>query len=328
MIQELLKVENLVKYFPAKGGMFYSETGLLEKGSRVHAVDGVTFTLNHNSTLGIVGESGCGKTTLARTILLLSRPTNGKIIFEGTDITDMSYGTLAKVRPNMQMVFQDPFSSLDPRMRAQQIVSEPLKIVTKNNDEIRQRVKTVFDQVGLNAEQLNRFPNEFSGGQRQRIAVARAISSKPKLVILDEPTSALDASTQAQVLNLLRKIQKEYEVSYLFISHNVTVVRHMSDMIAVMYVGKIVEMGRAVDVTKSPRHPYTSALLASVPKPNPKFRNEKFEIRGETPSPVNPPTGCRYHPRCPYAKEDCQRIEPPLLKMDDGRYVACHYPLN
>jgi len=328
MTQELLKVEDLVKYFPAKGGMFYSETGLLEKGSKVHAVDGVTFALNHNSTLGIVGESGCGKTTLARTILLLSRPTNGKIIFEGTDITDMSYGALAKVRPNMQMVFQDPFSSLDPRMRAQQIVSEPLKIVTKNNDEIRQRVKTVFDQVGLNAEQLNRFPNEFSGGQRQRIAVARAISSKPKLVILDEPTSALDASTQAQVLNLLRKIQKEYEVSYLFISHNVTVVRHMSDMIAVMYVGKIVEMGRAVDVTKSPRHPYTSALLASVPKPNPKFRNEKFEIRGETPSPVNPPTGCRYHPRCPYAKEDCQRIEPPLLKMDDGRYVACHYPLN
>jgi len=328
MIQELLKVENLVKYFPAKGGMFYSETGLLEKGSRVHAVDGVTFTLNHNSTLGIVGESGCGKTTLARTILLLSRPTNGKIIFEGTDITDMSYGDLAKVRPNMQMVFQDPFSSLDPRMRAQQIVSEPLKIVTKNNDEIRQRVKTVFDQVGLNVEQLNRFPNEFSGGQRQRIAVARAISSKPKLVILDEPTSALDASTQAQILNLLRQIQKEYEVSYLFISHNVTVVRHMSDMIAVMYVGKIVEMGQAVDITKSPRHPYTSALLASVPKPDPRLRNEEFEIHGETPSPVNPPTGCRYHPRCPYAKEDCQRIEPPLLKMDNGRYVACHYPLN
>ena len=247
--------------------MFYSESGLLEKGSKVHAVDDVTFTLQHNSTLGIVGESGCGKTTLARTILLLSRPTRGKIIFEGTDITAMSYGNLAKVRPSMQMVFQDPFSSLDPRMRAQEIVAEPLRIVTRDKEEVRERVRTVFDQVGLNQTQLNRFPNEFSGGQRQRIAVARAISSKPKLVILDEPTSALDASTQAQILNLLGKIQREYEVSYLFISHNVTVVRHMSDMIAVMYVGKIVEMGKAVDITRKPKHPYTFALLSSVKNP-------------------------------------------------------------
>jgi len=308
--------------------MFYSESGLLEKGSKVHAVDDVTFTLQHNSTLGIVGESGCGKTTLARTILLLSRPTRGKIIFEGTDITAMSYGNLAKVRPSMQMVFQDPFSSLDPRMRAQEIVAEPLRIVTKDKEEVRERVRTVFDQVGLNQTQLNRFPNEFSGGQRQRIAVARAISSKPKLVILDEPTSALDASTQAQILNLLGKIQREYEVSYLFISHNVTVVRHMSDMIAVMYVGKIVEMGKAVDITRKPKHPYTFALLSSVPKPNPRFRSETVEVHGETPSPVNPPTGCRYHPRCPYAKEKCQRAEPSLLEVEKGRFLACHYPLD
>ncbi len=328
MTQELLNVQGLVKYFPAKGGMFYSEGGLLESGSKVHALDGVTFTLEHNSTLGIVGESGCGKTTLARTVLLLSRPTAGKITFEGTDITDMRYGELAKLRPNMQMVFQDPFSSLDPRMRAKQIVAEPLKIVTKNKGEVDERVRTVFEQVGLNPEQLSRFPNEFSGGQRQRIAVARALSTKPRLVILDEPTSALDASTQAQILNLLRNLQREYEVSYLFISHNVTVVRYMSDRIAVMYLGKIVEMGPAVDITRRPRHPYTSALISSVPKPNPKLRSEVVEIRGETPSPVNIPSGCRYHPRCPYAKENCRRVEPPLVKIEDERYVACHYPLN
>lgn len=328
MTQELLQVEGLVKYFPAKGAMFYSESGLLEKGSRVHALDGVTFTLEHNSTLGIVGESGCGKTTLARTILFLSRPTAGKVMFEGNDLTGMSYGQLAKLRPNMQMVSQDPFSSLDPRMRVKRIIAEPLKVVNKNKGEVDERVKIVFDQVGLGQEQLNRFPNEFSGGQRQRIAVARAISTKPKLVVLDEPTSALDASTQAQILNLLRQIQREYQISYLFISHNVSVVRHMSDRIAVMYLGKIVELGQAVDITRRPRHPYSAALISSVPKPNPKLRSEVVEIRGETPSPVNPPSGCRYHPRCPYAKEDCQQIEPQLVKMEDGRYVACHYPLG
>ena len=274
-MRQLLAVDGLIKYFPAKGGMFYSESGLLEKGSKIHALDGVSFTLQQNSTLGIVGESGCGKTTLARTILLLSRPTAGKVTFEGTDLTNMTYGELAKVRPNMQMVFQDPFSSLDPRMRANQIVAEPLKIVHKDRSEVSQRVREVFEQVGLNPEQLNRFPNEFSGGQRQRIAVARAISSKPKLVILDEPTSALDASTQAQILNLLRAIQNEYQMSYIFISHNVTVVRHMSDRIAVMYLGKIVEIGQAIDITRRPLHPYTSALISSVPKPNPWLRNEK-----------------------------------------------------
>jgi len=326
-MRQLLAVDGLIKYFPAKGGMFYSESGLLEKGSKIHALDGVSFTLQQNSTLGIVGESGCGKTTLARTILLLSRPTAGKVTFEGTDLTNMTYGELAKVRPNMQMVFQDPFSSLDPRMRANQIVAEPLKIVHKDRGEVSQRVREVFEQVGLNPEQLNRFPNEFSGGQRQRIAVARAISSKPKLVILDEPTSALDASTQAQILNLLRAIQNEYQMSYIFISHNVTVVRHMSDRIAVMYLGKIVEIGQAIDITRRPLHPYTSALISSVPKPNPRLRNESVEIRGETPSPVNPPSGCRYHPRCPYAKENCGIVEPPLVRVEEERYVACHYPL-
>jgi oligopeptide/dipeptide ABC transporter ATP-binding protein len=326
--QELLKVEGLVKYFPAKGGMFYSESGLLESGSKVHAVDGVTFALEQNSTLGIVGESGCGKTTLVRTILLLSRPTAGRIILEGTDLTDMPYGELAKVRPNMQMVFQDPFSSLDPRMRAKQIVAEPLKVVTRKKDEVNERVRTVFDQVGLNPEQLNRYPNEFSGGQRQRIAIARALSTKPKLVFLDEPTSALDASTQAQILNLLKNVQREYKISYIFISHNVNVVRHMCDRIAVMYLGKIVELGESVGIIRRPRHPYTSALILSVPMPNPRLRSEVVEIRGETPSPVNPPSGCRYHPRCPYAKEDCQQVEPQLVEIEDKRYVACWHPLK
>jgi len=326
LTETLLHVEELVKYFPAKGGMFYSESGTLQSGSKVHALDGVTFSLEHNSTLGIVGESGCGKTTLARTILFLSRPTAGRVIFEGTDLTDMSYSELAKVRPNMQMVFQDPFSSLDPRMRAKQIVAEPLKVLTKGHDGVDERVRTVFDQVGLNREQLDRFPNEFSGGQRQRIAIARALATKPKLIFLDEPTSALDASTQAQILNLLKDIQREYRISYIFISHNVNVVRHMSDRIAVMYLGKIVELGETVELIRRPKHPYTSALISSVPKPNPRLRSD-VEIRGETPSPVNPPSGCRYNPRCPYAADNCRQIEP-QLKNIEGRYVACHYPLH
>ena len=328
MCGELLRTEAIVKYFPAKGSMFYSESGALQRGSKIHALDGVTLELDYNSTLGIVGESGCGKSTLARTILLLTRPTSGKIFFEGKDLTVLSYAELSKIRPRMQMVFQDPFSSLDPRMRARDIVAEPLRVVTRNPAQIKERIGEVFEQVGLNPGHLNRFPNEFSGGQRQRIAVARAIATKPKLVILDEPTSALDASTQAQILNLLKDIQVEYKISYLFISHNVDVVRHMSDKIAVMYLGKIVEMGDSRLVLKRPNHPYTWALVNSVPKPDPRKREALVEIKGETPSSLNPPPGCRYNPRCPYATQVCKEIEPGLDELEPSRYVACYHPLN
>jgi len=325
---ELLRLENIVRYFSAKGAMFYSESGVLETGSTIHAVDGVDLNIDRNSSLGIVGESGCGKTTLARTILMLIKPTSGKLYFEGREITNLSYGELAKIRPNFQMIFQDPFSSLDPRMRAKAIIAEPLSVVIKDREKIGERVREVFEQVGLSVDQLNRFPNEFSGGQRQRIAIARALATKPKLVILDEPTSALDASTQAQILNLLLDIQEEYEVSYVFISHNVSVVRHMSDRIAVMYLGKIVEEGPVDELLRRPKHPYTAALISSIPKPNPKARGEMVEIRGETPSPVNPPSGCRYHPRCPFATELCSQTEPPPQEFENHHIVACHYPLN
>jgi len=325
---ELLRLEGIVKYFPAKGGTFYGESGILESGSTIHAVDGVDLNIDRNSTLGLVGESGCGKTTLARTVLMLVKPTSGKLYFEGRNITNLSYGDLAKIRPNLQVIFQDPFSSLDPRMRAKQIIAEPLSVVTKNRETIEERVREVFKQVGLSVDQLNRFPNEFSGGQRQRIAIARALATKPKLVILDEPTSALDASTQAQILNLLLDIQEQYKMSYMFISHNVSVVRHVSDRIAVMYLGKIVEEGPVDELMLKPRHPYTAALISSIPKPDPSAREKMVEIRGETPSPVNPPSGCRYHPRCPFATDLCSEREPQLQELEDNHRVACHYPLK
>jgi oligopeptide/dipeptide ABC transporter ATP-binding protein len=326
---QLLRIEHLVKYFPAKAAMFYSESGALAKGSKVHALDGVTFSLEDNSTLGIVGESGCGKSTLARTILMLSRPTAGKVFFEGKDLTELGYGQLSKIRPRMQMVFQDPFSSLDPRMRARDIISEPLKVVMDDRDQIRARVREVFEQVGLNVGHLDRFPNEFSGGQRQRIAIARAISTRPKLVVLDEPTSALDASTQAQILNLLKDIQQEYKISYLFISHNINVVRYMSNRIGVMYLGKVVEIGSTDAVLKETKHPYSRALVDSIPQPDPRKRVKMVEIRGETPSSLTPPPGCRYNPRCPYMTEVCKMAEPQLVEMEQQTHLtACHHPLK
>jgi len=323
MSPELLRVEELKKYFPAKGSLFYNESGFREKGHVVHAVDGVSFSLKQNATLGIVGESGCGKTTLARTVLMLTKPSSGRIYFEGQLL---SFNMTKKLRSKMQIVFQDPYSSLDPRMRAKDIVAEPLTVISKQKQEVKQRVKEIFQQVGLDTEHLNKFPNELSGGQRQRLAVGRAIVTRPKLVVLDEPTSALDASTQAQILNLLTDLQEQYQMSYLFISHNVSVVRHMSNEIAVMYMGRIVETATAEEILTSPQHPYTCALISSVPTLT--QREKPIGIRGETPSAINPPPGCAYNPRCPCATGICRETLPKLEEKTSRHYVACHNPTN
>ncbi|MEM4311210.1 MAG: ATP-binding cassette domain-containing protein [Nitrososphaerales archaeon] len=323
MAKVLLRVENLKKYFPAKGGLFYTEKGILAKASVIHAVDDVSFNLFENENLGIVGESGCGKSTLAATILLLYKPTFGKIYFYDKEITQLSSEELRRLRPKLQMVFQDPYSSLNPRMRVKDIVAEPLSLIEKNKYNVTQKVREIIVKVGLREEHLERYPHELSAGQRQRVAIARSIITNPKLVILDEPTSALDVSTQAQILNLLKDLQKEYGMNYISISHNISVVSYMSDRIAVMYLGKIVEIGKTEDLIIRPKHPYTKILMGSIPLPDPKRRDYMMEVIGETPSPVNIPTGCRFHPRCPYAKEICKVSEPNLREIED-RLVACH----
>ena len=324
MCTELMRVEGLKKYYPAKGALFYNEKGFREAGTVVRAVDGVSFSLENNSTLGVVGESGCGKTTLARTVLMLTKPTSGEIYFEAHQL---SYNRMRQVRPEMQIVFQDPYSSLDPRMRAKDIVAEPLTVVTKDVKERKEKVKEAFGQVGLEPEHLNKFPNELSGGQRQRLAIGRAVVTRPKLVVLDEPTSALDASTQAQILNLLTDIQEQYQIGYLFISHNVNVVHHISNRIAVMYMGKIVEIAPADELVTKPNHPYTCALISSVPTLQGN-KDRTVEIIGETPSAINPPPGCRYNPRCPHATSICRETEPKLEEIGNKHYIACHHPMN
>lgn len=324
-----LSVNGLVKHFPVRRTFLEDISSLIRKNTKVvHAVDGVSFELGRNETLGLVGESGCGKTTLARTVLLLTRPTAGRITFEGKDIMALKDADLKKVRNKMQIVFQDPFSSLDPRMRTKDIVTEPLVASgAKDKNTIMKMAGEALEAVGLKSEHLDRFPHEFSGGQRQRIGIARALVTKPRLIVLDEPTSSLDASIQAQVLGLLRNLQDEFELSYLFISHNVNVVYYMSDRIAVMYMGKIVETADADDIVNKPMHLYTAALMSAVPKPNPKLRRELVEIKGEVPSPINPPSGCRYHPRCPRATGECALEEPVLVEPGRNHFVACYHPI-
>ncbi|MEM2112150.1 MAG: ATP-binding cassette domain-containing protein [Candidatus Bathyarchaeia archaeon] len=322
----LLEVVDLVKYFPVQRRSLKQSLLFWKEPSLVHAVDGVSFNLKKNQTIGIVGESGCGKSTLGRTILLLTKPTSGKIFFEGINMVKLKKAERNKILGRMQIVFQDPFSSLDPRMRAKNIVAEPLRAIgIKEKAEINKRTVEIFEKVGLNPEHLNRFPHEFSGGQRQRISIARALVSDPSLVVLDEPTSSLDVSIQGQILNLLKDLQYKCGLSYIFISHNVSAVYQMSDEIAVMYVGKFVELADSTTIVRKPLHPYTVALISAIPRFDPNMRIQTAKIKGEIPSPINPPSGCRYHPRCPYADKKCSTEMPLLTEVKNGHFVACHH---
>jgi oligopeptide/dipeptide ABC transporter ATP-binding protein len=321
----LLGVEHLKMLFPIKSGVLVDR-----KIGEVHAVDDVSFELREGETLGIVGESGCGKTTLIRTLVRLLAPTSGAIRFRGTDITRAGRKQLQPIRREMQMVFQDPQASLNPRKRVAQILATPLKIRGVPRDKIQQESLTLLDRVGLSPEHLNRFPHEFSGGQRQRIGIARALAVNPRLILLDEPVSALDVSIQAQVINLLEELQDEFKLSYVFVAHDLSVVRHVSDRIIVMYLGKLVEISPSEELYSKPIHPYTTALLGAIPIPDPRENRERSRpiITGEPPSPVRPPSGCRFHTRCPRATDICKRVEPQLTEYGGGHLAACHHPQN
>jgi oligopeptide/dipeptide ABC transporter ATP-binding protein len=319
--EDILEVRNLKKYFTVGGGLLSKKHELT-----IRAVDDVSFAITRGETFGLVGESGCGKTTLGQTIIRLYNPTSGQVIFNGTDISKLGSGDLRKHRRGLQMIFQDPSASLDPRMTVGSIVAEPLNIFgIGSREERRNRVRELLKVVGLNQYFVNRYPHEFSGGQRQRIGIARALALNPSLIICDEPVSALDVSIQAQVLNLLRTLQDEFNLTYLFIAHNLAVVAHISDRVGVMYLGKLVEIGDSREITERPRHPYTQALISAVPIPVPGKRRDRIILEGDVPSPANPPSGCRFHPRCPIARADCAEVEPSLRELEPGHWVACHY---
>ncbi len=320
----LLEVTDLVVHFPIKSGILVDR-----EVATVHAVDGVSLTLHEGETLGLVGESGCGKSTLCRAILQLVSPTSGSVRFAGDELVGRSRRDLRPLRREMQMIFQDPFASLNPRKRVGQIIGDPIELHgLARGAELKRRVLELLERVGLQAEHYNRFPHEFSGGQRQRIGIARALALQPKLIIADEPVSALDVSVQAQIINLLEELQDEFGLSYLFVAHDLGVVRHVSDRVAVMYLGKVVETSASDALYRSPLHPYTNALLSAVPIPDPRRNSERERItlEGDVPSPIDPPPGCRFHTRCASATDVCRTEEPALAELSAGHFAACHHP--
>ncbi|MBX5444986.1 ABC transporter ATP-binding protein [Sphaerobacter sp.] len=321
----LLDVRDLYMHFPLTRGIIFQR-----KVGAVQAVDGVTFQVRKGETLGLVGESGCGKSTTGRAILQLYKPTGGQVLFKGQDLTKLDSGQMRKMRRYLQMIFQDPYASLNPRMTVGSIISEPMQIhnlVPKNQR--NERVQELLETVGLNPYFANRYPHEFSGGQRQRIGVARALAANPEFIVADEPVSALDVSIQAQIINLLEDLQEQFQLTYLFIAHDLSVVRHISDRVAVMYLGKIVELADRNALYEDPLHPYTKALLSAVPIPDPvvEKKRERIILTGDVPSPINPPSGCHFHTRCPYAMDVCRKVEPRFVDQGGGHFVACHlYP--
>ncbi|MGF9909007.1 ABC transporter ATP-binding protein [Brevibacillus porteri] len=318
----LLEANQIKKYFPIKAGLLSRVIG------HVKAVDDVSFGIRPGETFGLVGESGCGKSTLGRVVLNLQRATSGEVLFDGTNIHEVNRQENLKLRRDMQIIFQDPFGSLNPRFLVSDIIGEPLRVhLRASAKEMDERVVELMSLVGLDPSRRNRYPHEFSGGQRQRIGIARSIALSPRFIVADEAVSALDVSVQSQVLNLMMKLQKEMGLTYLFIAHGLNVVRHISDRVGVMYLGKMVEIARTDDLFAQPLHPYTAALLSAIPKPTPHRRQERIVLQGDVPSPANPPSGCRFHPRCPMAQERCSKEIPELIEVGQDRQVACHFPL-